>query len=107
MEQNLYEKLATPEGKMDIIMSMARQFGYDRELLYLVGGFLFPDRINQEDMVARLKEFKETQYSKLDPLQKSFFLLGFRGYMLVSYNYNKEVVPLIDEVIKFIKGDEK
>ena len=106
MEETLYQKLSTPEGKMELVMTTARQFGYDKELLYLVSGFMFPERITHEDMISRLKEFRETQYAKLDRLQKDFFLLGFKGYMLIIHEYNEEIRPAIDDVINFMKEEE-
>ena len=104
MEPAEWNKMATLEGWMELLMQSAREIGYDKELLYLVGGFMFSDRITQTDITSRLREFKETKYAKLDAIQKNLLLMGFENYMLIAHNYNPEVRPAIKEVVDFIKS---
>ena len=104
MEPAEWNKMATLEGWMELLMQSAREIGYDKELLYLVGGFMFSDRITQTDITSRLREFKETKYAKLDAIQKNLLLMGFENYMLIAHDYNPEVRPAIKEVVDCLEN---
>ena len=72
--------LKTPEGRCEWILAQARRWGYDKELLQLLGIYLFKERTTDEQKLEIFNNFSE-KFKKLSISQKTFLIWGFSGYM--------------------------
>ena len=104
-----WKELNTPEKRCEWIINQARRWGYDKELLTLIGIVIFNDRNTPEKKTKALNSFME-RFKLLSASQKPLLLMSFKGYMKQICFNNPEFYQAMEEFVKeieefVVKGD--